>query len=538
MDFFSHTFTHPFLNSNNLSSIIELLIDVTDANFIKNLTNLATSKNTTFLVIGNLSIQDASGNSVIPIMSSDALPVQQFIHDSHRPSLISYSFNLDNGIISFIFDETIRVTSFNVTELSIQADVTLHDLCNYHFSTATLFVPDLNSVDFMITHPDLNKIKSLPCLATMLSNTYLSIGSRFIQDMNNNYIYPISNSSALRADIFTSDTSNPQLITFDLNLNSAILTLHFDETVNVSSLSLSRLILSNSTNIFQFPFLVLSGGSFETPDSPSVSITLTSYQLDTLKVNKYFATHNNNTFLSIFTTTIRDMSTPPNTVVPDSLQVRVLTLDYSRPRLVMWYPDFDRFSVLLYFSEPIDSSSIVATSISFQSQRVFNINTTANLTLSGGNTSSSDGKLIIVNIPNTDLNSIKGLPLLLSSINDSFITITPSLCRDIAGNEVVEIARSFSLIASNFIRDNVKPRLMNWGLDMDTGILDLSFSETVNFSSVIFSGIGLQSSFNSSESSGIKLTGGLVLNMNHDVVISIEILNSDLNLMKQFGIGR
>ena len=60
----------------------------------------------------------------------------------------------------------------------------------------------------------------------------------------------------------------------------------------------------------------------------------------------------------------------------------------------------------------------------------------------------------------------------------------------------------------------------------------------MNFSSVIFSGIGLQSSFNSSESSGIKLTGGLVLNMNHDVVISIEILNSDLNLMKQFGIGR
>ena len=76
-----------------------------------------------------------------------------------------------------------------------------------------------------------------------------------------------------------------------------------------------------------------------------------------------------------------------------------------------------------------------------------------------------------MNIPNTDLNSIKGLPLLLSSINDSFITITPSLCRDIAGNEVVEIARSFSLIASNFIRDNVKPRLMNWGLDMDTGII-------------------------------------------------------------------
>ena len=29
-----------------------------------------------------------------------------------------------------------------------------------------------------------------------------------------------------------------------------------------------------------------------------------------------------------------------------------------------------------------------------------------------------------------------------------------------------------------------------------------------------------------------------MLNMNHDVVISIEILNSDLNLMKQFGIGR
>ena len=534
----SHAFIHPFLNSNNRSTIIELLIDVRDANLLKNLTNLATFINNTFLVISNFSIQDVFGNSVIPILSLSALPVQQLIQDSRRPSLISYSFDLDNGIISFIFDETVQVTSFNVTEFSIQAGVTLHNLCNYSFSTGTLFVSDLHSVDFTIHLADLNMIKALPCLATMLSNTYLTIGSRFIQDMNNNYIYPISNSSALRADIFILDNSNPQLTFFDLDLNSAILTLRFDETVNLSSLLLSRLILSNSTNIFQYPFIVLSGGYFDTSDSPSVSVILTSNQLDNLKINKYLATHKNNTFLSIFTTTIRDMSMPPNTVIPNSLQVRVLTLDFSRPKLVMWYPDFDRYNVLLYFSEPIDSNSIVATSISFQSQRVFNINTTANLTLSGGNTSSSDGKLIIVNIPITDLNSIKGLPLLLSSVNNSFITITSSLCQDIAGNEVVEIASSFSLIASNFIRDNVKPRLVSWGLDMNTGILDLTFSETVNFSSVNFSGIGLQSSFNSSESSAIQLTGGSVLNTNHGILISIEILDTDLNIMKQLGIGR
>ena len=523
---------------NDRSSIIELLIDVIDANLLKNLTNLATFINDTFLVIRNFSIQDVSGNFVIPILPLNALPVQQFIQDLRRPSLIYHSFDLDNGIISFIFDETIQVTSFNITEFSIQSDVTSHNLCNHNFSTGNVFATDLNSVDFTFTLTDLNMIKALPCLATMLSNTYLSIGSTFIQDMNNNFIHPISNSLALRANIFILDTSNPQLTSFDLNINSAIITLHFDETVNISSLSLSRIILSNSTNIFQYPFIVLSGGSFDISASPSVSISLTSNQLDSLKINKYIASHSNNTFLSIFTTTIRDMSTPPNAVIPVTLQVRLLTLDDTRPSLVMWYPDFYRFTVLLYFSEPIDSSSIVPTSISFQSQLVFNINKTANLTLSGGNTSSSDGKLIIVNIPITDLNSIKGLPLLLSSLNNSFITITPSLCQDIAGNEVVEIARSFSLMASNFIRDDVKPRLISWALDMDTGILDLTFSETVNFSSVDFSGIGLQSSFNSSESSGIKLTGGSVMNTNHGIVISIEMLNTDLNIMKQLGIGR
>ena len=531
-----HFFVSPFRFPDIPSLIIELIIESTDINLIVNLTNLATSINNTFLSISNLSVQDTSENHVIPILSSRALPVNTFLPDKRNPSLSSYSLDLNNGIFSFTFDELVRVNSLNVTTLSLH-DSMVSPQCNYTLSEGVVLSPNSNIVHFKLNITDFNEIKSLTCLATMQANTYISFGSTFIRDMNQNYINPILVSFALRSDSFTPDSTSPQLLSFSLNLNIGTLMLQFDETVNASSLLVSRLILSNTSfNIFEQQFVVLTGASFYVIDSTEIIIFLKSSHLDSLKLNRYFATHQNDTFLSIYTFSIWDMSS--NYVTANTLLVDKLTPDTTSPKLTLWYPDMDRFTITLVFNEPIESDSIMANSISFQSELVFNTNTTDYFTLTGGSTSSPDGKMIIIDIKITDLNAIKGKPLLLSFINSSYITFTSFLCRDIWGNQVVEVSKNMSIVASIFIRDTVNPRLISWSLDMDRGIFNLTFSETMNISSVYFPGIGLQSTFNSSESYGIKLTGGSVLSQNHDILISIQLINDDLNHMKQLGIAR
>ena len=503
---------------------------------IFNLTNLATIINNTFLSISNLSTQDTSENYVIPILSSNALPVNTFLPDKRNPSLSSYSLDLNSGIFSFTFDELVRVSFLNVTTLSIH-DSKVSSLCNYTLTEGLLLSPNSNIVYFKLNVFDVNKIKRLTCLATMRANTYITIGSTFIRDMNQNYVNPISVIFALRADLFIPDSTNPELLSFDLDLNIGTLLLQFDETVNASSLLVSKVILSNTSfNIFEQQFVVLTGAYVSPIDSTDIIITLKNSHLDSLKLNRNFATQNNDTFLSIYTYSILDMSS--NSVTGTTVLVDKLTLDTTNPNLLLWYPDLDRSTITLIFDEPIDSDSIVVTSISLQSELIFNMNTTNYFTLTGGTTSSPDGKIIIIEISISDLDAIKAKPLLLSSINSSYITFTLLLCRDIGGNKIIEVSTNMSIIASIFIRDNVAPRLISWNLDMDSGIFNLTFDETVNVSSVYFPGIGLQATFNSSESYGIKLTGGSVLNQNHDIFISIQLTNDDLNRMKQLGIAR
>ena len=423
-----------------------------------------------------------------------------------------------------------------MTSLSLH-DSRLSSQCSFTLTEGFVLSPNSNVVLLKLGITDLNEIKRLTCLATMVTSTYISIDSTFIQDMNRNYINPISTSSALSADLFIYDSTNPQLLSFDLDLNIGNLFLQFDETVNASSLLFSRIILSNtSLNVFEQQFVVLTGASVYSIDSTDVVITLKISHLDSLKLNQNFATRRNNSFLSIYTYSILDMSS--NSVTPISLQAAKLTPDTISPILILWYPDLDTSTITLIFNEPIDSNSMVFTAISFQSDIAFNLNSTEFFTLTGGATSSPDGKMIIMDISIADLNAIKSKPLLLSSINSSYITFTSSLCRDIGGNQVVEVSTNISIIASIFIRDNVAPRLYSWGLDMDSGLLNLTFDETVNVSSVYFPGIGLQATFNSSESFGIKLTGGSVISQNHDTIISLELLNDDLNRMKQLGIAR
>ena len=90
----------------------------------------------------------------------------------------------------------------------------------------------------------------------------------------------------------------------------------------------------------------------------------------------------------------------------------------------------------------------------------------------------------------------------------------------------------------NFTADATSPRLTSFDFDLDAGELSLTFSETVNASSFNPIGISLQSVLLASLPSEYhQLTGGDLVSLTDDTVLTLLLTINDLNDIKAKGIA-
>jgi len=231
--------------------LFALVVDLTDAdlNYIKRVRSLATNGENTFISLSSDAVEDMAGNNVVAIDSTNAQRTVGFDEDVTAPELVAFSLNMDSGVLSLTFSETIKgVDSLVIDELQIQASETaaggefyvpLHDVTPASTADDVVF-----NVHFGVE--DLNEIKRLSELATSTSNTFLTFSEAAISDMNDNAVVARVDGDAIQASAFVEDTTSPNLVSFDLDLTSEVLTLTFDETVRASSLDVSEILVQGS----------------------------------------------------------------------------------------------------------------------------------------------------------------------------------------------------------------------------------------------------------------------------------------------------
>jgi hypothetical protein len=93
-----------------------------------------------------------------------------------------------------------------------------------------------------LSKQDLNALKLRPSLCVSAPTTFLTISPATIKDLFNNMVVPVS----LAVISFTTDTTNVHLLSFGLNLTSNTLTLVFSEAVNVATVNIDAMVLTNS----------------------------------------------------------------------------------------------------------------------------------------------------------------------------------------------------------------------------------------------------------------------------------------------------
>ena len=533
--------------TNGVASEISIHLGANDLNELKRLTQIAISLNSTYISLSQFSIVDTNGNKVVSRPYDNPIQIISLVLDVTRPRLLSFDIDMNYGYLNLTFDETVNVSSLAHTEITLQGtELFTQSTDSIRLSGGTtLSLIDSTELQLAITAGDVNQIKFLQSLATSATDTFILITNRTIRDMNNNYVWAVLTASAIPVTYFIPDTTRPILDRFTLDMNLGIISLWFSETVNASSFYVPFLTLQDLTTAY-FNYTLTDSNSSQT-DSTTIIVYLSFTDLNAIKSNRYVATSLANTFLSFPQSLVLDMI--GNWIIPrpdgSAIQAANFTRDSIRPLLVDFSLDMNTGIFVLTFSETMDTRNFNVTQITLQSSQNYNSSLTEQTyALRNSSILREDYYIIPIQLEYEDINNIKQLSQLGTSVDTTYIVFSWTAFRDMFGNQVQPIYSTEAKRIFSFVEDMIRPHLLFGGLDMHKDLLSLTFSEMVNQSSLSLNYLTLYNStfdpsqshsltsvysFNSTYEGTITLTASLSLEDTNRIKMLTKLATDRLN---------
>ena len=525
-------------NTKENSQIILVFLSLADLNYIKFQTNLATYTFNTFLFLFNSDLADMNGN--ILLFSDYAIMVRNLTQDTTPPSLQSYDLDLSNNSLLLSFSEVINASSLNLSTFLFISNQS-NPINSQQFmlsggsksgSSILSGHPPIIIISLLIN--DVNNIKKLDILAIDATSTYLSISPDAALDYSNNVLNPIDIYSSLPVTNFIPDLINPTLSTFTLDMDNGILMLTFSETVQSDTLRLSDLSLKPTKTLVNGSYFLLDSSLSNNDNDPILTIILGNDDLNNIKVNPELCTQITNCFVSFNSSFIQD--TTGNSITPihhtQSKSISIFYPDITSPSLTSALLDMDSSVLSLRFDEPVDASSLNFTQIRVQSRTGVLTPSVEFQTLSNSTTDSQNGLLIEIMFGISNLYALQRNLHLATNTSNSYISFSSSFLQDMNRNYITGVSPENATLAF-FTQDVSEPILQNFSLDIDAGILILTFNEIVNGQSLSPGLIILSANIPYESSSEIiSLSTDSQVTRIIDIRISIGILKEDLNALK------
>ena len=501
-----------------------LCLDTFDLIEIKTIDGLATNENNTYLTMGAHAIKDHREKDVLAITDGNGLKATDVIRDNTPPEISGFEFDMNTGIISITFTDTIQLTGFNVTEITLQSSSNISQ-SNISYTLQGGSVQRSTKaaavLEISVRPEDLNEIKKNEYLATNKSNTWLSVTSKVAKDAASNQLLEISEYGAFQADDFTDDANNPYLESFIFNLNTGELTLTFNETIDVTTYVPFGITFQNDRdNELSTDFYTLTGGMIIGGDGPIFKIQLSKDDLNSLKSKPDLATKKATTFITLQEFAFTDMRNNKviNVTSDSPIQAETVPPDVIPPVLLDFIVDMNQGLLNLTFTEYVDPETYKYSEVQLQNQHN---NSYQTVELTGGIVE-SNLDVFTIKLNNEDLFNIQRYVNLSTDINNTFLSFSDGFIKDASGKNVEEIKSTSAKKATNFTADTTPPVLQNFTLNLDTKELLLTFDEVVNVESFNISHFILQDTSFDSNSSITLMTSTVQDDNDHIVVIDIS----------------
>ena len=186
-------------------------------------------------------------------------------------------------------------------------------------SASLTMVTSLTELTILLTDTDLNMIKAFPEFASDESNTFLLVAEGGVADFAGNLYNTSDTIQAIRVD---PDNTNPELVSYEFNLNASLLTLLFSETVNGSSLDVTGLTFQGEEIYRTGQRYTLVSSQTESVNSPVITIQLSTEDTNSLKQLPDVANDISSTFLVVRENTVLDTSGNPISPISDIMARR------------------------------------------------------------------------------------------------------------------------------------------------------------------------------------------------------------------------
>ena len=441
------------------------------------------------------------------------------ISDIQAPEILSFTLDLNVGILEITFTEEINSTTLDISRFVLTAG---SNSSYYYGLTSSVGTINGSILTVNLSSVDLNAIKLNLQLAVDNETTNLLVNPMAVVDYSENYLEPIFNATALPTNMLISDSTAPVLYGFHVDLDVSRIVLTFSEPVSAESFNTSLISFSDGspdTNI------TLSSSSTSTVNSPILYIMLSPEDNEALRVNTTFGSSTDNSVIFITSNAVADLNSNLFEGLSMPLTAANVVNDSTFPTLVGFELDLNSSVIILQFSEPINIENFNVDGLAIIPNETFtgpSIDLSSSTLISLANTSN-----VVINITN-NINRIKALNILGTSESDTFLIIQDNIAFDLAGNALVAIREPG--FGSTFVRpDEISPKIIYFTLNLDTEILSIRFSEPVDVLNFDISSLIFINESNGAEL--VRLTDGDASIIEYTLV-NISLVPEDLNALK------
>jgi hypothetical protein len=379
-----------------VSNTLTMYITDADITRLKQRLRLATSYARSWLVVTAETVTDMAGNQLQPLQDGSAI-FGELLPDQTAPQLMSWGVDMNAGTLEMLFSEVITADSVDVTEVVLRSSP--GDSPSYRLTELSrVIVPEVPSRTVTLHFgEDQTMIELNPSIATERSDTWLTFtlcekedaclqtprsnvtdragnhfgSSNLVTKRSNSKFYSgVPWAAPIKADFFVPSAQRPRIVSFDLDLNSAQMTLIFSRPIIAQSINTTHLSLQdrserrNNGEMFTF-----SANTVPSNQATAVVVTLNIHQEDVnaLKGFTSLAKSKATTFLTCSSGFAQNTWYLPVHTIADAsvkgmmpLQVNELIADISAVTLNWYYVDFTSSpaTVKFVFSEPVDVERI------------------------------------------------------------------------------------------------------------------------------------------------------------------------------------
>ena len=186
---FSHfeTLIHgefPLYSSSNSTNgiVIDILLGTMNLFSIQQNIHLATDSASSFLSFSSF-IHDMNRNIINPLLQQDAIPLY-FIADTTEPILENFSLDMNSGYLNMTFDEVVVGGTLNPSLVVISSELLFEYSTSVVRLSQTSNLPQIfdRYITIILSKQTLDLIKLDSTLATITSNTYLTLEDNCVED--------------------------------------------------------------------------------------------------------------------------------------------------------------------------------------------------------------------------------------------------------------------------------------------------------------------------------------------------------------------